>query len=288
MKNKAILIIIPALISLAGCDNPNKYEFLTDLRYGEAERNILDLCIPKKNAHKGLIFYIHGGGWIAGDKDGYRDSLKHYACEGYVSASLNYRYANKNDVTGFQILEDITNALTLVKSTASSYGIELDSALLTGPSAGGHLSLLYAYACQESAPIKPTCVVSYSGPTDFTDPSYYDTNAVSYNGLMEIISDVTGESISSTNYKEYSDLLLSLSPIYYVNSLTVPTVICHGTSDDIIPYSNAVLLDDALTKASVEHEFVTYKNAGHGLETDSKAQKRADKLFESYIEKYLN
>lgn len=297
MKKVKFLLLISALLSLTGCEEKFKYSFseteqyklYVNLKYGDANRNVLDLALPKGEAHKGLVFYIHGGGWITGDKEGYRDSLINYASRGYACAALNYRYADQKKVTGFEILDDITAALNKVKETASESNIELNSALLSGGSAGGHLSLLYAYACQERAPIKPACVVSYSGPTDLLDSNFYKTDAQNYKGIINMISKVAGKEINAESYTpHYKDVLMALSPNYYVNQYTVPTVICHGTADDVVPYSNAVSLDALLTEKGVEHEFVSYQNAGHGLERDEAAQARGNSLFEEYVGKYLN
>lgn len=294
MKKRSLLIL-PVLFMLNGCKEKFVYSFAEtekakmyyNLSYGKAERNVLDLVVPKRNAHKGLILYIHGGGWVAGEKDGYRDSLISFAVQGYTCAAINYRYAGEHKVTGFDILDDITAALTNVKTVAQESNVDLTSALLTGSSSGAHLSLLYAYSRQEEAPIKPSCVVSYSAPTDLTDPNYYDKNATNYEDRIKIISAVSGKKISADNYTNYSDLLKSLSPTYYVNSNTVQTIVCHGNKDDLIPYSNAVSLDALLTQNNVEHEFVSFENSGHGLENDYEAMQKSYRLFDGLVEKYL-
>ena len=296
MKKQHLVLLIPSLLFLSGCETKfeysftenNEYKLYVNLKYGDANRNVLDLALPKENSHRGLVFYIHGGGWIAGDKDGYRESLISYAKKGYACAALNYRYADQKSVTGFEILDDIDKALTKVKETAESSNINLEKALLSGGSAGGHLSLLYAYSRVENAPIKPSCVVSYCGPSDLVDPNFYKTDVANYKAIMNMISKVSGKSVTSSNYySEYKDVLKSLSPIYYVNNKTVPTVICHGPIDELVPYSNALSLDEVLTKNNVEHELVTFKNSGHGLENDANAKARSDELFTDYVEKYL-
>ena len=79
----------------------------------------------------------------------------------------------------------------------------------------------------------------------------------------------------------------SVSPATYVTSATVPTIIAHGNADDIVPYSNAVTLDNALTAAGVEHTFITYKNTGHGLDNDSSAASLYEATLIDYANRYL-
>ena len=42
--------------------------------YGAGERQVLDLYLPRKaEGDIGLILFLHGGAWIGGDKESYRD-----------------------------------------------------------------------------------------------------------------------------------------------------------------------------------------------------------------------
>src|SRR5687767_12502531 len=56
------------------------------------ERQKLDLYIPEKPRGP-LLVYIHGGGWLGGDK-GKVEGLP-LLMHGYCVASLNYRYSNQ-------------------------------------------------------------------------------------------------------------------------------------------------------------------------------------------------
>ena len=91
-----------------------------DLAYGKAERQVLDVELPAGHGDVGLIFYIHGGGWIAGSKEGSRDTLRFWAQNGYAAAALNYRYLS-DTVHITDQLDDIDAALAAVKA----YGAEL-------------------------------------------------------------------------------------------------------------------------------------------------------------------
>lgn len=43
-----------------------------------------------------------------------------------------------------------------------------------------------------------------------------------------------------------------------------PILTIHGDSDDVVPYSHAVRLKEALGKANVKNELLTIKGGGHG------------------------
>ena len=158
--------------SSSSIEAPILYDEKVDLSYGEYERNKLNLYIPKNKASNGLVLFIHGGAWISGDKKDYYDSCKIYSSYGYLSATMNYRYASE-DVTCEDILNDIKAAITFIKDYVSSYDIDVDGLMLGGHSAGGHLSLLYGYKCKDISPVPVKGIISFAGPTDLTHESYY-------------------------------------------------------------------------------------------------------------------
>ena len=86
--------IISFFLGLFGISlESNSHEYY-DLSYGTHERQVLDLAIPKENDGEiGLVLFIHGGAWIAGDKGSYKNGVKSASeTYGFAGASINYRY----------------------------------------------------------------------------------------------------------------------------------------------------------------------------------------------------
>jgi dipeptidyl aminopeptidase/acylaminoacyl peptidase len=54
-------------------------------------------------------------------------------------------------------------------------------------------------------------------------------------------------------------------PIRNVTAKYPPTFLIHGTADTDVPYAESENMANRLKEAGVEHEFVTVKDAGHGL-----------------------
>lgn len=260
-----------------------------DLSYGTHERQIVDLCVPNDaSGDLGLVLFIHGGAWIAGDKESYEGGMNYGASDlGIATASVNYRYISE-DVDLLDVLDDIDAALAVIRKKGAEVGVNINKVLLTGDSAGGHLSLLYAYARKNTAPITPVAVISNSGPTDLYDDNFYHKNAL---GDEEIISDLMskacGQRFTYETKQSAKKALYSVSPIAYVSAECVPTVINHGNADTIVPFSNAQTLDALLTQYGVEHVFNVYEGADHDLGKDDAAKKRADELLFGYIDRFL-
>lgn len=289
-----IMAIVTLFCNLFGLEVPlletQNYYYYEDLSYGDHERQKLDLYIPKNtDGEVGLILMIHGGAWVAGDKSAYDETIKEWATKGYAAASVNYRYLSYE--TSFDdILDDIENALKVIKENGTEKDVNINKMALSGHSAGGHLSMLYAYARKDSSPISPAAVLNYCGPTDLCDPNFYNENATDdlKNLFTAIASLVYGEELTlDQTYLAY-DLLEKASPINYIDDNTVPTVINHGMKDDTVPYSNAVSLDAKLTEYGVAHIMNPYPNSGHGLESDPESSAKANEYFEEYVESYLD
>ena len=192
-------------------------------------------------------------------------------------------------------MDDVTAALSKIKALAAERNIRLNKVLLTGTSAGAHMSLLYAYRYADVAPITPAAVVSFCGPTDLCNPAFIEQNALGDTAAMiGLLNQITGITITVKEYTEQSGqyaawrtALQSYSPLYHVSSACAPTVLGHGMQDTIVPYTNATALDEALTAAAVRHDFVVYPNSGHGLDQDAYAAARMYDLLVQYAQTYL-
>ena len=62
---------------------------------------------------------------------------------------------------------------------------------------------------------------------------------------------------------EAPDAYRDASPVTHVNAKSAPTLIIHGTADDIVPLDQSRRLRDALAKAGVEVKLVELEGEGH-------------------------
>ena len=277
-----LLIIISGFIIMYKVGVFNRYDVYNNVKYGEHERNVFDLYLPKNYKEGGLILYIHGGAWIAGSKESYENDMKKYAKKGVACAAINYRYAS-SEVSCDDILDDIDKAVIKIKEKAKEEGIELDKMMLTGHSAGAHLSLMYAYKYQNTAVIRPVAVASFAGPTDLTDSMYYSNWPTVY----ELFSYMIGKDFNESTKEDVRDELLHASPISYVNANTVPTIIAQGEMDNIVSLNNGKTLEKVLKDNNVEYYAYYYPNSGHGLEHDRDINKQVYDKFNEFVLKYL-
>lgn len=125
----------------------------TEIQQNELELK-MDIAVPPNASatqKQPLIFYIHGGNFISGDKTGGGVKLITYAQAGYVIASINYRLTAKNKNTPKlrekaikDAQEDAQNAIRFLKKNAEIYYIDTARICVMGSSAGGATALIAA------------------------------------------------------------------------------------------------------------------------------------------------
>lgn len=270
--------------------NVNYYVY-ENVYYGTHERQCLDITIPGNyTGDLGLVLYVHGGAWIAGDKDSRLPFAKGTTKnKGYVSATMNYRFID-DETDCFDILDDIDAALQKIKDFCAERGINVTNFAFYASSAGAHLALLHAYSRKDTAPIPPAMVVSLCAPTDLTtDALYYDTVLGRPNRMAGLYSDLCGYefTLSQKSSSAATKALLKASPISYVDYDTVPTLIAHGIVDAAISFSNASDLDKKLTQYGVIHDFIVYPNSGHSLDKDPASRAELNSMMNRYFKEYL-
>jgi hormone-sensitive lipase len=98
----------------------------------------------KKNHARGIIFHIHGGGFISMSSKSHQNYTRKWAIDLETPVfSVDYRLAPKNPYPDG--LDDIWQAYTWVLKNYKMLGIKLKKIIVTGDSAGGNLALALTY-----------------------------------------------------------------------------------------------------------------------------------------------
>lgn len=117
-----------------------------DVKYGEHERNAIDLWLAKTNdgSPRPLAVHIHGGGFKGGDKSSVSMSAVERFLEAGISvATINYRLT---DVGPFPMqMHDGARAIQFLRFNAAKYNIDKSRVATTGGSAGGCMSFWLAF-----------------------------------------------------------------------------------------------------------------------------------------------
>ncbi|MGL4382433.1 MAG: alpha/beta hydrolase, partial [Bacilli bacterium] len=152
-----------------------------DLSYGQSEIEKFDVYQPKDDKlsnGKPTLIWVHGGGFVGGDKD----MLKYYATtlanEGYTIMALNYELAPEKQYP--TPIKQLTSFIEYLKED-QTYQVDLDNIVLVGDSAGAQIvsqfaitqtNLDYAKEYDFKVVLNPNSIkgmLLYCGPYDFRE-----------------------------------------------------------------------------------------------------------------------
>lgn len=135
-----------------------------NLRYGPHERNVLDFWRAESDKPTPLIVYIHGGGFVGGDKSDFVDDggkrLRRCLENGVSAATINYPFVMTNDL--LTIIHDAARAVQFIRAHAAEWNIDKGRVAVYGESAGAGTSLWLAFHDDLADPNNPDPVLRES------------------------------------------------------------------------------------------------------------------------------
>lgn len=252
-----------------------QYWIQPDITYGVANNYPLKLDVwQRKNVKTPVptLIYYHGGGWIFGDRTGATLLFAPYLEMGWNVINVEYRMASVSLAPA--AVEDCRCALRWAIRNAKQYNIDVDRIVLTGHSAGGHLSLITGMLpegtgldneCDGTEKLRVAAIINWFGISDVVDV-IQGPNRRNY-AAMWMGSQTAAPTIAKR-----------VSPLTYVRSGLPPILSIHGDMDPVVPYEQSVRLHQALSAAGVPNELVTIKGGGHGEFNDAQLEDAYQKL----------
>src|SRR5262245_59158467 len=259
---------------------PDTVELLKDVEFGKGGDRPLKLHIlrPKSAPKEAMpvVVWIHGGGWMGGNKDSGIGRLARFAERGYFCASVEYRLSSEA-IFPAQI-EDSKCAIRFLRARAKEYNLDPERIGVWGASAGGHLVALLGTAANvkelegkggwpdHSSRVQAVC--DYFGPADFL--KWADK---SHPAVIKLLG---GE------VKDKKELAALASPVTHISKDVPPIFILHGDADKVVPLDQSEALLAALKKGGADATLHVVKGAGHGF-----GGAEIDKLVDDFFDKHL-
>ena len=114
---------------------------IINAKYGSHERQVMDLWLPKSDKPTAIVMYIHGGGFVGGDKShGHRQPMRAKCLAAKVAfATMNYRFLKHASYQ--EIMFDGARAIQSLRANARQLNIDPRRIGVYGHSAGAIMSM---------------------------------------------------------------------------------------------------------------------------------------------------
>ncbi|WP_397540045.1 alpha/beta fold hydrolase [Rummeliibacillus pycnus] len=220
---------------------------------------------------KKTIVFIHG--WPLNHKQ-FEYQFNVLPSEGYRCIGIDWRGFGRSDkpMAGYdynRLADDIATVTTT---------LQLNNFTLAGHSTGGAIALRYV-ARYRGYGVRNLVLIDAAAPTGFTQETATKLLNETYNDRPNMLRDVTDTFFFQYISKPFSEWFFQMglqaaswSTAAIIKTLrdekieielqmiSVPTLIIHGTHDQVIPFSQAKILNDKIEGSRL----VAFQYSGHG------------------------
>lgn len=222
----------------AGIDS--SIEVIKNVPFGNHQQALDIYRARNAGTRKPVLFQIHGGAWT--EKMGSKNEqglplMSHMAKRDWVCVATSYRLSP--GATFPEHIIDCKEALVWIKEHISDYGGDPDFIVVTGGSAGGHLSSLMALSVNdpdfqpgfEDKDTRLQGAVPFYGVYDFTN----ENQLQKHDGQRNIFETSIMKLSLQGNENEYKQA----SPLFRIHQNAPPFLIIHGDKDTLVPVEEA-------------------------------------------------
>ncbi|OMH25224.1 acetylesterase [Bacillus thuringiensis serovar londrina] len=249
----------------------------------------LDLIFPKNtNGKTPIIFWVHGGGFVGGDKSDITGYGIELAAQGYSVVNINYALAPKRKYPT-PILQ-LGEAYKYIKENATKFNLDLNRVYFAGDSAGAQISSQfvniqtsekYAKLTKINAVVEPNTikgVLLFCGPYNMPDLAKIESSRE----IQDFLRTTGWAYLGQKNWEESSEVRIA-SILNHVTNKYPRTFITDGNTGSFEDQGKALvsalqnkgvavtsLFFDKNVSGKLAHEFQFKMNTRAGRETFSK------------------
>ena len=249
---------------------PSEVRTVRDVAYrddAEADkvRHKLDLYLPAQAKSFPVVFFVHGGAWVMGDKNqlGIYEKLgTALAKRGIGAVSTNYRLSPK--VKHPEHIKDVARAFAWTHKNIAKFGGDSSRLFVCGHSAGGHLVALLA-----------------------TDENYLKAEGLSLTAIQGAIP-ISGvmslpETMLPGVFGRDATIRKQASPLTHVRAGLPPFLVLYADNDMPVCSKTSVEFADALKEKKGRVEKLEVKKRTH-LSIVTKANLDGDPVLAALVQ----
>ena len=211
----------------------------------------MHLFLPNSEEYKGkrpTIVQFHGGSWSEGKPDWFFSTAEAYTKQGWVVGVVEYRIKSKQGTYPFESVKDAKSAIRWIRENAKKYNIDSNKIIVTGNSAGGHLSLA------------TTLIDNWNESTDNLKISAKPNVIIVNSGVYDLTTNATRWIAEKMQNR---DIVKEISPNHLLKKSDVKMILIHGEKDRNCPYENAKHFYKEMKSLGNDIKLHTVKDAKH-------------------------
>jgi acetyl esterase/lipase len=234
----------------------------------------LDLWVPDSATPPPLVVWVHGGGFMFGDRRYLPETLRPNQVfdalleAGLAVATIDYRHALEAPFPAQ--LHDAKAAVRYLRAHADELGISTERIGVAGESAGAHIAALVGLTAHRPDLEGTHGVLDQSSAVDVVVDWYgpADLDAMPRMALPPAIAAKLPPEMATPPEEHLTRGLegaarADASPVTHVTAGAPPFLLVHGTADWLVPYAQSEQLHAALTAAGVDCRLVPVDGAQH-------------------------
>lgn len=202
---------------------------------------------------KPVLMYIHGGGWVDGEKETRFLGLLPFLAKKWTVVNINYRLTKHAKAPA--AIVDCRKALDWIYKNADVFHFDTTQIVVAGESAGGHLALMTG--------------LLEKGDRVCGDKYVVETNQrvmaiINWYGVTDMVVLDMSEYVWMDQAVDWDIAGPSLSPVYYLEKNSPPIITIHGSDDPVVPVSQAELLHEKCGQLGIMNKLITLNGKKHG------------------------
>lgn len=262
----ARIVGLALIVAVTGCSDgddplPVRGDFTTisDLVYVSHDTGHLrlDLYLPDQPVANPMpvVVMVRGGGFRSTDKAGFGPLAGGMADRGVAAASIEYRGSAEALFPG--ATEDTKAAVRWLRANADSYGLDADTIVLMGGSAGGYLVAYHGVTDGLAA------VEGNRGNTDVSSAVQGiialapESGPSGLSAWTEYLGETDGR---DPEQREFASALTHID-----DTIEPPLLLMHSPRDDIVPFSESERLLQAYQDTGNDAELIRVELAPHAF-----------------------
>lgn len=223
---------------------------------------LLDLYLPESATPSPVVVYIHGGGWVTGDRsEGDGSRLIAMAESGVAVASIDYRLA-PTSVHPAQ-LDDARAAVRWVRAHGETYGLATSKVAAWGASAGGYIATMLGVTHVGEAGGGESLGNVDAVVTWFSLGDMVASTRRSPLESLILPAPVEAALLGRENLDAEDSLLVAANPLTYVSKDAAKFLVSYGDRDHVVSENQGRALHDALVRSGADSTLMVVGGAGH-------------------------